>query len=321
LPEATARTIPAQDEIVVTGSRIRGAPPSAPVTLVRQVTMREHLNDLGDAVRAIPQNFNGGQNPGVTFGVPGSQNVTSGSGLNLRGLGADALTLLNGHRLAYDSATQAIDISAIPVAAVERLEVIADGASALYGSDAVAGVANVILKRDFAGLDTRARIGSTTEGGGFQQEYSLVGGQRWRSGGFMVVADFTKSSAIRARDRAFTSALPGDSVLYPEQKALNFVLTGHQAVGTADASIDAFYNHRTSFTTSSYALPDYLADGTTHSTPISSPTRSRRVFRFRSAAGTPRSKAFAAKTMSGPIRSITTMENRSALIRSLTPMR
>ena len=111
---------PARDEIMVTGSRIRGAPPSAPVTLVRQVTMREQgLNDLGDVVRAIPQNFNGGQNPGVTFGVPGSQNVTSGSGLNLRGLGADAtLTLLNGHRLAYDSATQAIDISAIPVAAV-----------------------------------------------------------------------------------------------------------------------------------------------------------------------------------------------------------
>ena len=262
----------AKDEIVVTGSRIRGAPPSAPVTMVRQVTMREQgLNDLGDVIRAIPQNFNGGQNPGVTFGVPGSQNVTSGSGLNLRGLGADAtLTLLNGHRLAYDSATQAIDISAIPVAAVERLEVIADGASALYGSDAVAGVANVILKRDFAGLDTRARIGSTTEGGGFQQEYSLVGGQRWRSGGFMAVADFTKSSAIRARDRGFTSVLPGDSVLYPEQKALNFVLSGHQAVGTADVSIDAFYNHRTSFTTSSYALPDYLADGATLDTDLKS---------------------------------------------------
>src|SRR3546814_5220261 len=72
-------------------------------------------------------------------------NLDSSSQLNLRGLGPDAtLTLLNGHRLPYGGAFAGIDISAIPVAAVERLEIVPDGASAQYGSDAVAGVANKI---------------------------------------------------------------------------------------------------------------------------------------------------------------------------------
>src|SRR3546814_5063944 len=101
-------------------------------------------NDLGDVMRALPQNFSGGQNPGVLIGAGGvvaNQNITGGSSLNLRGLGPDAtLTLLNGARLAYDGFTQATDVAVIPVAAIDRMEVLLDGASALYGSDAVGGV-------------------------------------------------------------------------------------------------------------------------------------------------------------------------------------
>src|SRR3546814_15686596 len=78
-------------------------------------------------------------------------------------------TLLNGHRLPYGGAFAGIDISAIPVAAVERLEIVPDGASAQYGSDAVAGVANIILRRDFEGLTTPARLGAASPGGQFQR--------------------------------------------------------------------------------------------------------------------------------------------------------
>src|SRR3546814_6163063 len=94
-----------------------------------------------------------------------SENLASTSTLNLRGLGPDAtLTLINGHRIAYDGAFQGVDISAIPLAALDRLEIVADGASALYGSDAVGGVANIILLRDFDGIWSSARISGTTEG-------------------------------------------------------------------------------------------------------------------------------------------------------------
>src|SRR6185369_12943879 len=110
--------------------------------------------------------------------VPLASGVNTGgaSTLNLRGLGSGAtLTLLNGHRLAYNVTNPAVDVSAIPLEAVERLEIVADGASALYGSDAVAGVANVVLKRDYAGLSTSARFGASTDGGNSQQQYSVVG--------------------------------------------------------------------------------------------------------------------------------------------------
>ncbi|MGD9812843.1 MAG: TonB-dependent receptor plug domain-containing protein, partial [Sphingobium sp.] len=140
-----------QSDIVVTGSLIRGAPLPSPVIALSQEDMRQQgQNDLGAAIRSIPQNFTGGQNPTVGIGNFGANttNFNGTSSLNLRGLGPDAsLTLLNGHRLAYDGAIQSVDISAIPLGAVDRLEIVADGASAQYGSDAVGGVANIILKR------------------------------------------------------------------------------------------------------------------------------------------------------------------------------
>src|SRR3546814_7754995 len=98
---------------------------------------------LGEVVRSIPQSFGGGQQPGIGFNVPGANgvNVGGGSSINLRGLGSDAtLTLLNGHRLSYSSSRQSVDVSAITLSAVDRLEIVPDGASAIYGSDAVAGI-------------------------------------------------------------------------------------------------------------------------------------------------------------------------------------
>src|SRR5690606_19798485 len=136
--------------VVVTGTRIRGGESASPVITIGIEDIREAgFTDLGQVIRSIPQNFSGGENPGVAAGAEtgpagiANRNVTGGSSLNLRGLGADAtLTLLNGRRLAYGGYTQTVDIAAIPVEAVDRIEIVADGASAIYGSDAVAGVAN-----------------------------------------------------------------------------------------------------------------------------------------------------------------------------------
>lgn len=235
--------------ITVTGSRIRSAPVASPVIELSQAEMRKAgQNNLGEVMRALPQNFSGGQNPGVVQGAVGlsNQNITGGSSANLRGLGADAtLTLLNGHRLSYGSFIQAVDISALPLAAVDRIEVIADGASAIYGSDAVGGVVNVVLKRDYDGLATSVRFGAATSGGDEEQEYGFVTGKRWSGGGLLLAYDFLKGTEISARDRPYTSYMLDTSTLWPARKNHSVLLTAHQQIGSfMTLSVDANYNER-----------------------------------------------------------------------------
>ncbi|MBO9375570.1 TonB-dependent receptor [Sphingomonas histidinilytica] len=237
-------------DIIVTGSRIRGAPASSPVT----VQTREEIKDagvtnLGDFARTLTQNYSGGQNPGVSSNQGfRNTNLNNSSALNLRGLGPDAtLTLINGHRVAYDGLSQGVDISAIPLAAIERVEIVADGASALYGTDAVGGVANVILRRDFVGLVTSARIGASTDGGNEQQQYGAVTGSRWASGGIMAAIDYSRSTAILARNREYTSALDDTATLVPRQSQFSLVLAGRQKLTDAIAlELDGQYNIRRS---------------------------------------------------------------------------
>jgi outer membrane receptor protein involved in Fe transport len=236
-------------DIVVTGSRIRGAKPTSPViAATREEIEDQGFTDLGSYARSIPQNFSGGQNPGVvSSNQSGSENFNSASTINLRGLGPDAtLTLLNGHRLAYNATDQGIDISQIPLEAIDRVEVVADGASALYGSDAVAGVANIILRRDYQGFDTGAQFGAATDGGDTQQQYDLVTGRRWGTGGFMVAGRFSRSTAIVAHERSYTRALQDSFALLPSQRQISGVVAGHQQLQDnlefeIDGQID---NHR-----------------------------------------------------------------------------
>ena len=266
LPSSEVADRPADiADILVTGSRIKGSPPTSPVIILSADAIRTAgQSDLGEAIRSLPQNFAGGQNPGIVFSAGGgSQNLTSGSSLNLRGLGPDAsLTLINGHRMAYDSATQAIDISAIPLAAVDRVEIVADGASALYGSDAVAGVANIILKKDFEGLDARVRFGAATDGGFVQQQYSAVAGQRWSSGGIIAAFDHQRSTDITARQRSYTEAVPPTNTLYPAQHYVGIVASAHQhLVGGLTFDVDGYYSRRTSSLAAGYVTEGYTHEG------------------------------------------------------------
>ena len=235
--------------IVVTCSRIRGAAPTSPVVSVSREAMRDAgQSDLGEAMRSVPQNFSGGQNPGVAIGnfPNGSFNLNSASSLNLRGLGPDAtLTLLNGRRLAYGGAGQSVDISTIPIDAVDRVEIVADGASALYGSDAVGGVANVILNRDYDGAAVSARWGAATDGGDVQQQYGAVVGQRWSTGGVIATYDYAHSTAIKARQRDYTVNLDDTSTLYPFRESHSALLSAHQELGEAvTLSLDTLFNRR-----------------------------------------------------------------------------
>lgn len=255
--------------ITVTGTRIRGGTtPSPVITIGSEQIQQEGFTDLGEAIRSVPQNFSGGQNPGVSSGGfsgagLANQNVTGGSSLNLRGLGPDAtLTLLNGHRMAYSGFTQAVDISAIPVDAVERVEIVADGASAIYGSDAVGGVGNVILKRDFDGVTVDTRHGAATAGGLATHDYGVTAGTYWRSGGLIATYRDVSVDPIYAADRTYTDFLGPPTTIYPGSRLRSGLLSAHQAVGdTVELRLDALRSER-----HQHYYYDYL--GTNRLTPV-----------------------------------------------------
>jgi len=240
-----------EDQITVTGTRIRGGDGASPVYATTRRQLEEAgIDDLAGYSRILPQNYTGGQNPGIAGGGQqgGQNNINNSTALNLRGLGPDAtLTLVNGHRVAYDALNQGVDISAIPLGAVERIEVIADGASALYGSDAVGGVANIILRRAFDGVEATARTGASTGGGNEQQQYSLVGGGRWSSGGVMIALDASKATPIFADQRDYTAMLDPSLTLTLRNRQLSGVLAGSQALfGGVRLELDGFYTDRES---------------------------------------------------------------------------
>jgi outer membrane receptor protein involved in Fe transport len=275
--------VDASDRIVVTGSRIAGAARTSSVITVTAEDMRgAGQYQLGDVVRSIPQNFGGGQNPGVLLGSGRitDSNVNSATGVNLRGLGPDAtLTLLNGKRLAYDAAVQSIDISAIPAAAVDRLEILTDGASAIYGSDAVAGVVNVILKKDYSGLEATANLGASTDGGDVQQQYSLVGGTHWAGGGVMLASDFGRNSAIRARNRSYTSTIDDSTTLLPSQRHYALVVSGHHMIAPSlTFDVDGLYSYRSARSgVALTAVQDFHHTGTSSRSEVRSFTISPRL--------------------------------------------
>ena len=125
--------------------------------------------------------------------------------MNLRGLGAGAtLTLINGRRVAQAGERGGYtDVSSIPTSAIERIEVLADGASSVYGSDAVGGVVNVILKNDFEGAETRLRFGTVTEGGLREYQASQSMGASWNTGNILLSYEYYDRGNLAREERAF----------------------------------------------------------------------------------------------------------------------
>lgn len=198
--------------VEVTGSHIRGAGPGASplVTLDRAALDRSGRATLAEALSALPQNFAGQANEVATATGADRSGVNPGygTGVNLRGLGADAtLVLLNGRRLS-GAGTRAdfADISTIPAIAVDRVELLLDGASALYGSDAVGGVVNIILRHDFDGAEVRVEAGSATRQGPQEGQLGAVLGRRWSSGSLLISYEAYQRTALDAADRPFTAS-------------------------------------------------------------------------------------------------------------------
>src|SRR4051794_9924016 len=156
---------PAVEEIVVTGTSIRGVASagSPSIALDHEAFVESGLATSSDLARSLPQVINLGADESRLGGAQdGAANTTRVSGINLRGVGNEAtLLLINGRRLAPAGVIKSLyDPNVIPAAALERMEVVVDGASAIYGSDAVAGVVNLITRKDFSGAETMLRYGS-----------------------------------------------------------------------------------------------------------------------------------------------------------------
>jgi iron complex outermembrane receptor protein len=198
-------------ELVVTGTRIRGgAPTGSPVVVIDRTDLdRSGRTTVADMMQTIPQNFGGGQNEatvGTSIRNGANENTAFGSSVNLRGLGAaSTLILFDGLRppLAGANGTFA-DISLVPASALDRIELLTDGASAIYGSDAVAGVVNFRFRNRFEGIETRFRA-ATADGDFSDVGGSAIVGKRWATGGFVLAGDYSHRQRLSATDRSFVT--------------------------------------------------------------------------------------------------------------------
>lgn len=248
----TGQSIPL-DEIIVTGTNIRGiAPESSPVrTFDRDDILNSGAGTAQSFIQILPLNFGGGSNANVLAGLPNddssSFNGSFGSSVNLRGLGSGStLVLLNGRRLAPSSGIgDFVDISLIPASAIDRVEVLTDGASAIYGADAVAGVVNFVLRDDYDGAEASFRYGTVTDGELDEYRASFTGGKNWDSGNALVVYEYFNQGNLSTADREFSQDAPLPNDLLPDQKRHSILASARQGL-SPDFEVfgDIFYSER-----------------------------------------------------------------------------
>jgi len=193
------------DRVQVTGTRIKrtGLEGPAPVTVIdREEIERSGHTRVGDLLQEITSS---GSAINTAFNSP-DQGGDGGVRVSLRNLGPErTLVLVNGRRwvkaTTQAGVANAADLSTIPAAAVERIEVLTGGASSVYGSDAIAGVVNIITRQDFIGTSASAQYGSTSDGDGDEEAYSFTVGRGDEQSNVLVNLSFTKQDPIMAADR------------------------------------------------------------------------------------------------------------------------
>jgi iron complex outermembrane recepter protein len=192
------------EQVNVTGSLIHGVQDAvAPLIYLKQQQLAmASFATVEDALYSLPiMSLNG---PREDLGI--DNNYQYGAGLDLRGLGVGAtLVLVNGQRQPLSGLNgDFVDVSTIPWSAVQRIEVLPDGASALYGSDAVAGVVNIITRDNFDGADTQLRYG-TAVGGRREVMASQLLGTHWNGGHAMLAYEYSDTTPLDAADRPYAA--------------------------------------------------------------------------------------------------------------------
>ncbi len=200
----TAKGTTDLDRIEVTGSRIRGANMETQQPII--TLSRENLEKQGfTSVADVLQNLTSAGSPAISraYALASGENV-GGYYVDLRNLGANrTLVLMNGKRLGATTGGYQ-DLSQIPMSAIERIEVLKDGASAIYGSDAIAGVVNVITRKRFDGAEAQVYVGQYGEGDGDTNQYSFTLGAEGERGGVTLSAEYSKQDPVWGADRWFS---------------------------------------------------------------------------------------------------------------------
>ncbi len=217
----------ALEEVIVTGSRIArsGFDSSTPVTVFDSDFLTENgetnLSDVFKRIPAIgiglgPDSSVFAPDPGATF-------------INLRNLGIErTLVLVNGRRRVPGTRfSGAVDVSTIPVSMIDRMEIQTGGGSAIYGADAVTGVVNIILKRDFEGFEASATAGWSDDGGADSEQASLLAGFHFADdkGRFTFGASYSKQDPLFPLDRDWSAEPDGYMLFGADPNSSSFVST------------------------------------------------------------------------------------------------
>lgn len=259
--EASTREL---NKVSVTGSRIKRTDieTALPITVIKKAEIdAQGISSAEQLMSYLNVSGNGSDNlasnVGIVTGV--DQRGNNGvSGANLRGQGADAtLVLLNGRRVAaHGLKGRVVDLNSIPFAAIERVEVLRDGASAIYGTDAIGGVINFITRSDYQGLTASAFTDTTEAGGGnIYRGNVLVGGGDLDADGWNAFASFSykKNELLRGTDRDFSNAFQPERGLSPDTRGTPYAtvanrpastptLIGNGLVDPLDGSIQQYIN-------------------------------------------------------------------------------
>jgi iron complex outermembrane recepter protein len=217
-----ATTIPAQEAaparkvetVIVTGSSIRRQVETSALPLQilsREDLLREGISSPEQLVAGLSSNVAGMDNLASNGDVTDNRSARGASFANLRGQGSSAtLVLLNGRRVAAHGLNGgAVDLNQLPIVAMQRVDILKDGASAVYGTDAIGGVINFITRKDFQGLNVQTFSDITEEGGGNINRISLLGGYgdiETQKFNIMAVLGYRKNDELLASERDFVNA-------------------------------------------------------------------------------------------------------------------
>nr|WP_268409563.1 TonB-dependent receptor [Alteromonas sp. a30] len=255
-PNVIAQSDEAVEKIEVTGSHIRRTDmegPSPLTSLDASDIANTGVTDLIGLFAKLPIS---GQGTFSTQGNSSDDTANGGSSVSLRGLGADStLILVNGRRVSVSPFAKGIDtafvdINNIPLFAIKRVDILKDGASATYGSDAIAGVINIILKDDYEGLEVAAKYGDTADGGGEEKNFSMMFGTSSNKASHTFILDYFDRSEILYGDRDYSrtanqAALrPNDPDAVDFRSSSGFPGTIALAADPTNRIIDEFGNDR-----------------------------------------------------------------------------
>ncbi len=216
------------EKIRVTGSLIKRTDmegPSPIASLSAEQIANTGVTDLISLFTKLPIS---GQGTFSTQGNSSDDTANGGSSVSLRGLGADStLILVNGRRVSVSPFAKGIDtafvdINNIPLAAIKRVDILKDGASATYGSDAIAGVINVILKDDFDGAQISAKYGDTADGGGEEQNVSLIWGSSGEKSSHTFILDYFDREEVLYGDRDYSRSANQSALRPNDPDAVDF---------------------------------------------------------------------------------------------------